>query len=103
MIVNEKFSKNDVGQKANASVYQSLIGSLLYLSATKPDLMFSTSVLSRFMHSPSKIYFGATKRVLRYIKGTFDYGLWFVKKESKELQGYIDSDWARSVDNCKNF
>ena len=95
-------SKNDAGSKADASVYRSLIGSLLYLSATRPDLMFSISLLSRFMHSPSKIHLGVAKRVLRYIRGTLDYGLWFVKKESKELQGYADSDWAGSIDDCKS-
>ena len=64
--------------------------------------MFSASLLSRFMHSPSKIHFGVAKRVLRYIRGIFDYGLWFVKKESKELQGYADSDWAGSLDDSKS-
>ena len=54
------------------------------------------------MHSPSKIHFGVAKRVLGYIRGTFDYGLWFVKKESKELQGYADSDWAGSLDDSKS-
>ena len=85
LVVNEKLSKNEVNIKADAFIYRSLIGSLLYLSATRPDLMFSVSLISRFMHSPSKIHFGVAKRVLRYIIGTFDYGLWFVKKESKEL------------------
>ncbi|RVW71674.1 Retrovirus-related Pol polyprotein from transposon TNT 1-94 [Vitis vinifera] len=102
LVVNEKLSKNEVNIKADASIYRSLIGSLLYLSATRPDLMFSASLLSRFMNSPSKIHFGVAKRVLRYIRGTFDYGLWFVKKESKELQGYADSDWAGSLDDSKS-
>ncbi|KAL6323788.1 hypothetical protein AAG906_002256 [Vitis piasezkii] len=102
LVVNEKLSKNEVNIKADASIYRSLIGSLLYLSATRPDLMFSASLLSRFMNSPSKIHFGVAKRVLRYIRGTFDYGLWFVKKESKELQGYVDSDWAGSLDDSKS-
>ncbi|KAL6345503.1 hypothetical protein AAG906_017226 [Vitis piasezkii] len=102
LVVNEKLSNNEVNIKADASVYRSLIGSLLYLSATRPDLMFSASLLSRFMHSPSKIHFGVAKRVLRYIRGTFDYGLWFVKKESKELQGYANSDWAGSLDDSKS-
>lgn len=102
LVVNEKLSKNEVDVKADASVYRSLIGSLLYLSATRPNFMFSASLLSRFMHSPSQIHFGVAKRVLRYIRGTFDYGLWFVKKESKELQGYADSDWAGSIDDSKS-
>ena len=87
LAVNEKLSKNEVNIKADAFIYRSLIGSLLYLSATRPDLMFSVSLISRFMHSPSKIHFGVAKRVVRYITGTFDYGLWFVKKKSKELSG----------------
>ena len=102
LVVNEKLSKNEVNIKADGSIYRSLIGSPLYLSATRPYLMFSGSLLSRFMHSPSKIHFGVAKRVLRYIRVTFDYGLWFVKKESKELQGYADSDWAGSLDDSKS-
>ncbi|RVW32090.1 Retrovirus-related Pol polyprotein from transposon RE2 [Vitis vinifera] len=102
LVVNEKLTNNEVNIKADASVYRSLIGSLLYLFATRPDLMFSASLLSRFMHSPSKIHFGVAKRVLRYIRGTFGYGLWFVKKESKELQGYANSDWAGSLDDSKS-
>ncbi|KAL6324375.1 hypothetical protein AAG906_012979 [Vitis piasezkii] len=57
LVVNEKLSKNEVNIKVDASVYKSLIGSMLYL-------MFSRSLLSRFMHSPSKIHFGVAKRVL---------------------------------------
>ena len=102
LVVNEKLSNNEVNIKADASIYRSLIGSLLYLSTTRPGLMFSASLLSRFMHSPSKIHFGVAKRVIRYIRGTFDYDLWFVNKESKELQGYANSGWARSLDDSKS-
>nr|KYP36446.1 Copia protein [Cajanus cajan] len=54
------------------------------------------------MHSPSQVHFGAAKRVLRYIRGTIDYGLYFLKNESGELQGYADSDWAGSIDDSKS-
>jgi hypothetical protein len=102
LVVNEKLSKDDGGNSADASIYRSIIGSLLYLLATRPDIMFAASLLSRFMHSPSQVHLGAAKRVLRYIKGTTDYGLCFVKKESGDLQGYTDSDWAGSVDDAKS-
>ncbi|GAV66772.1 hypothetical protein CFOL_v3_10282 [Cephalotus follicularis] len=93
---------------ADSSVYRSLIGSLLYLTATRPDLMYSASLLSRFMQSPSKINFRAAKRVLKYVRGTTHLGIWFksnAKEDSTsliELKGYSDSDWGGSADDMKS-
>jgi len=59
----------------NASSYRSLIGSLLYLTASRPDLItLAASLLSRFMQNPEDIHFAASKRVLRYLKGTVQLG-----------------------------
>jgi len=102
LVANEKLSQIQSDPKVDGSVYRSLIGSLLYLTTTRPDLMFSTSLLSRFMQSPSQIHYTAAKRVLRYIKGTSDYGIWYVKKMDGKLQGYAYSDWAGSVDDSKS-
>lgn len=99
IVVNEKLSINDGIDLANDSVYRSIIGSLLYLSATRPNIMFPASLFSRFMHSPIQVHFRSAKRFLTYIRGTTDYGLYFLKTESGELQGYADSDWAGSVDD----
>jgi len=63
LVANEKWMKEDGEKKVNASLYRSLVGSLLYLTATRPDIMFAASFLSRFMQSPSQIHFGAAKRV----------------------------------------
>lgn len=63
LVANEKWMKEDGEKKVNASLYRSLVGSLLYLTATRPDIMFAASLLSRFMQSPSQIHFGAAKRV----------------------------------------
>lgn len=100
-VVNEKLSMNDGVDKADDSVYRSIIGSLFYLSATRPDIVFAASLLSRFTHSPSQIHFCDTKRVVTYIRGITDYNFYFLKTESGELQGYADSDWAGSVDDAK--
>lgn len=101
LAINEKLSKTDGDAKADVTQYRSLVGCLLYLTATRPDLMFSTSLLSRFMHSSSLTHFGVGKRVLRYLKGTADFGIWYSKSDGK-LEGFVDSDWAGSIDDSKS-
>lgn len=92
LILNTKFSKEDGAEKCDASLFRSLIGSLLYLTASRPDLMYAASLLSRFMQSPSNIHFAAAKRVLRYLKGTVKLGIWFRPVEEGALLGFVDSD-----------
>lgn len=99
---NEKLVKDDGSSKVDSSVYRSLIGSLLYLTATRPDIMFAASLLSRFMQDPNETHFRTAKRVLRYIKGTVSYGIWFKKSEELKLIGFTDSDWAGSHDDMKS-
>ncbi|KAI5348920.1 hypothetical protein L3X38_001807 [Prunus dulcis] len=65
--------------------------------ATRPDIIFSASLLARFMHKPSKKHYGAAKRVLRYIQGTIDFGIEYVVGKSALLIGYCDSDWSGLV------
>lgn len=64
--------------------------------------MFATSLLSRFMNSPSHIHFGAAKRVLRYIQRTMDYEIRFEKNVEPKLVGYYDSDWGGCQDDMKS-
>ena len=99
---NEKLSKDDGAEKVDESRYRSLIGCLMYLIATRPDLMFAVSLLSRFMHCASELHFKAAKRVLRYIKGTVDFGIMFKKSENLKLVGYSDSDHAGSCDDMRS-
>ena len=70
--------------------------------ATRPDIMYATSLLSRFMQSPSQIHFGAGKRILRYLQGTKEFGIWYTTETNSELLGYTDSDWAGLVDDMKS-
>lgn len=100
--LNTKLSKEDGDQPINEKEYRSLVGSLLYLTATRPDLMFAASLLSRFMSKPSQTHFGVAKRVLRYIKGTINHGIYFAGGVGSNLIGYSDSDWAGSVDDMKS-
>ncbi|GKA53115.1 retrovirus-related pol polyprotein from transposon TNT 1-94 [Tanacetum coccineum] len=69
MNLNEKFSVNDETEMANAIVYRSLIGRLIYLTHSRPDISYAVGVLSRFMHKPSKHYLGSARRILVFILG----------------------------------
>ncbi|KAL0298723.1 UNVERIFIED_CONTAM: Secreted RxLR effector protein [Sesamum radiatum] len=68
----------------------------------KTRYMFATSLLSRFMQSPSQVHYAAAKRILRYLRGTKDFGIWYKSTNDAKLVGYTDSDWAGSVDDMKS-
>jgi Reverse transcriptase (RNA-dependent DNA polymerase)/gag-polypeptide of LTR copia-type/Integrase core domain/GAG-pre-integrase domain len=102
LMSNERLKSEDGAKKADSTLYRSLVGSLLYLSATRPDIMFTASLLSRYMNSPSQINLAAAMRVLRYIKGTKEYGLWYKPVKDSNLIGYTDSDWAGCLDDMKS-
>ncbi|KAL3524816.1 hypothetical protein ACH5RR_013188 [Cinchona calisaya] len=102
MNLNEKLQKKDRTRLANAKLFRNLVGGLIYLGHTRPDIAFSVGVVSRFMHSPSKHHFGAAKRILRYIAGTIDFGRWYGRITSFNLYGFTDSDWAGCVENRKS-
>ena len=74
----------------------------MYLTATRPDILFAVSILSRFMHCASEVHFQATKRVVRYIKGTLDYGVMYSHSHNFKFHGYSDSDWAGCIDHMRN-
>lgn len=76
----------------DSKLYRSLVGGLLYLAATRPDLMFDASYLSRYLREPKAKHYQEAKRVLRYIKGTIDAKLNFSAAQDAKLIGYSDSD-----------
>ncbi|XP_058741436.1 secreted RxLR effector protein 161-like [Vicia villosa] len=77
--------------------YQRLVGKLIYLSHTRPDIAFSVSVVSQFMHSPYKEHLEAVYRILRYLKGKPGKGLHFKKTSERNVSIFTDADWAGSV------
>ena len=84
------------------TLYRSIIRSLLYLTASRPDIAFSVGVCARYQATPRESHLTAVKRIIRYINGTLDYGLWYLKDFNACLAGYSDADWARSVDDRKS-
>jgi hypothetical protein len=97
-----KLSKNDEGPTVDSTLYKSLVGSLLYLTATRPDIMYATSLVSRFMESPKDSHWKMAKQILRYVAGTLNFGLWHTKPDSNQLSSYTDSDFAGSLDDRKS-
>ncbi|KAG7563872.1 Integrase catalytic core [Arabidopsis suecica] len=82
--------------------YRSIIGGLLYLCASRPDLMFASSYLSRYMSRPLNKHYQEAKRVLGYVNGTCHFGVQFSSVENPELHGYSDSDWGGSNEDKKS-
>jgi hypothetical protein len=97
-----KLSKKNEGPTADSTLYKSLVGSLLYLIATRPDIMYATSLVSRFMESPKDSHWKMEKRILRYVAGTINFGLWYTTSDCNQLSGYTDSDFAGNLDDRKS-
>ncbi|KAA3487752.1 pleiotropic drug resistance protein 3-like [Gossypium australe] len=102
VVVGEKLTSQGDFERVAESTYRSLVGCLLYLTATRPDVMSTVKLLSRFMHCCNASHFQVAKKVLRYIKGTLSFGMMYTKVDNLKLLGYLDSDWARSIDDMKS-
>jgi hypothetical protein len=98
----ESLSKEDDTDKVEEGYFRSMIGCLMYLTATRPDILFAVSILSRYMHCASVMHLKAAKRVIRYIKGTIDFGVKFKNCQNFKLLGFSNNDWGGSVDDMKS-
>jgi hypothetical protein len=94
MITNwKKLSASD-SQLVDATTYRQLIGSLMYLVNTRPDICFAVNTLSQYMVEPRSVHMVGAKHILRYVAGIMDFGLDYVRGDGVSLVGYIDLDWA---------
>ncbi|KAK3024584.1 hypothetical protein RJ639_044326 [Escallonia herrerae] len=84
------------GKDVDREQYQRLVGKLIYLSHTRPDIAFAVSLISQFMHSPKKKHLDAVYGVLRYLKGTPGKGLFFKREDNRMVEIYTNADWAGS-------
>ncbi|KAJ0566009.1 putative RNA-directed DNA polymerase [Helianthus annuus] len=95
MVPGAVLTKLGSGEEVDETLYKSLVGSLMYLTVSRPDIMYVVSLISRFMAKPREDHFLAAKRVLRYIRGTYKFGLRYVKGKKDDLVVFADSSYAR--------
>ncbi|XP_019189240.1 PREDICTED: uncharacterized protein LOC109183627 [Ipomoea nil] len=90
------------GKDVDQKNFRGIIGSLLYLTASRPDISFAVGVCARFQSKPKESHLSTAKTILRYLKGTQSVGLWYPKGNSFDLVGYTDADFAGCRIDRKN-
>ena len=90
------------GTPIDPTMYRSIIGSIMYLTASRPDVVFATYLCSRYQSRPTERHLSAVKRILRYIKGTIHLGILYPKDSGFELVAFSDADHAGCLDTRKS-
>ncbi|KAG7598707.1 Zinc finger CCHC-type superfamily [Arabidopsis suecica] len=104
IVPGTKLTKDEGGEKVDETMFKQLVGSLMYLTVTRPDLMYGVCLISRFMANPKMSHWLAAKRILRYLKGTIELGILYRKGESSspKLIAFTDSDYAGDLDDRRS-
>ncbi|KAJ0805060.1 putative RNA-directed DNA polymerase [Helianthus annuus] len=91
---NHGITPDDEGDAVDSSLYRAMIGSLMYLTASRPDIMYPTCLLARYQANPKVSHYAAVKRIFRYLKTYPDTGLWYPKDDNFDLIAFSDSDFG---------
>ena len=94
---NTKLGTEEGSSPTNRDRYQRLVGRLIYLTHTRPDICYPVSLVSRFMNNPTESHMRAVNRILQYLKKTPGRGLYFKKNSSRQVEIFTDADWAGSM------
>ncbi|GJX07990.1 retrovirus-related pol polyprotein from transposon TNT 1-94 [Tanacetum coccineum] len=100
-IVNQR-DEDLMGIPVDQTRFRGIVGSLMYLTASRPDLVFAVCMCARYQAKPTKKHFEAIKRVFRYLKGTINMGLWYPKDNAMSLTAYADADHAGCQDSRRS-
>ena len=92
----------DMGERTDKERYQRLVGRLIYLAHTRPDVSYAVGVVSQFMHDPHTSHLDAVYRILRYLKSAPGKGILFSNHGHLRLEAFTDADWAGSVDDRRS-
>ncbi|XP_028064792.1 uncharacterized protein LOC114267909 [Camellia sinensis] len=97
-----ELKKGTKASDVDPTYYKSLVGSLRYLTCARPDMLYGVRPISRYMETPNQSHLYAAMRILRYIKGTINDGLFYKSTDNFSFVGYSDSDWVRDLDERKS-
>ncbi|XP_071705180.1 uncharacterized mitochondrial protein AtMg00810-like [Rutidosis leptorrhynchoides] len=102
MATNVKLTLEGEVDSFDSTKYRGMIGSLLYLTASRPDIMYSVCLCARFQENPKMSHVEAVKRIFRYLKGTMHLGLWYPKFTGVDIMCFTDSDHGGSLIDQKS-
>ena len=102
MSPNVKLTVDLLGKSVNHFLYRSMISSLLYLTASRPDISYSVGVCARYQANPKESHMTTLKRIIKYVKITAKFGVWYNKDTSDVLARYSNIDWAGNANDRKN-
>ena len=103
MSPNVKLIVDLLSKSVDSFLYRSMIGSFLYLTASRPDISYSVGVCARYQANPKVSHMTALKRIIKYVKTTTEFGMWYSKDTNDVLAGYFDVDWAVNADDRKSI
>nr|GEV81375.1 retrovirus-related Pol polyprotein from transposon TNT 1-94 [Tanacetum cinerariifolium] len=102
MEIKDKLDLDQNGTPVDATKYRSMIGALMYLTSSRPDIVHATYLCARYQAKPTENHFKEVKRIFRYLRGTVNTGLWYTKDFGFELTGFLDADYAGCKDTFKS-
>jgi spore germination protein GerM len=102
MSTSVKISSDLSGKPVDPSLCKSMMGSLLYLTASRPDITFSVGVCARFQANPKESHLTAVKSIIKYVNYTLPYGIWYSRDTNLVVAGYSDADWAGNANDRKS-
>jgi hypothetical protein len=103
MELHVKLRKEEGDLLADPSLYRKLVGSLVYLTITRPDVSFAVKQVSQFLQTPRHLHLTAVRRIIRYVHGTSASGFFFPATNSTRIAAYSDADWAGCADTRRSI
>ncbi|GJX67798.1 copia protein [Tanacetum coccineum] len=102
LVIKDKLDLDQNGSPVDATKYRSMIGALMYLTSSRPDIVHATCLCARYQAKPTEKHLKEVKRIFRYLRGTVNTGLWYTKDSGFELTGFLDVDYAGCKDTFKS-